>query len=379
MPFSYFEVLLIIGITQGIVAITILLFGKDRSLSNVFLALAIFSFCILFFKMIIIFSGLLEDLRYRYLPYAFELSTGPLFYFYLRALTEKRFQWVAKNLLHFVPFFIAQGYALLIYGSVFDTETTAEQQQIITGLLYGPTKELEDWCIVVSIAIYLFWGYQRYIHFQELVKNSTADSAYPTLSWLRSIMYLCIGLLAFLVMNMLLSRFTAIQQHTDMHWRLHFVYIAALTYYLSLMSFRQKKPDLTQIYQPVVHSKSEDIVSSDLKDIANKFALLLEEQKIYLQPTLNTRHVAEMLNVSQTYLSQAINTLFGRSFRELINDYRIEDVKVKLLNAENSASILSMALESGFNSEASFYRVFKNKFNVSPTIYVEQQRRINEE
>ena len=98
-----------------------------------------------------------------------------------------------------------------------------------------------------------------------------------------------------------------------------------------------------------------------------------------MQPTLNAKYVAEILNVSQTYLSQAINSHFGKSFRELINDYRMEDVKAKLLSAENSASILSIALESGFNSEASFYRVFKNKFSVSPTVYIEQQRRLNGE
>ena len=253
----------------------------------------------------------------------------------------------------------------------------AQQQQIISGLHYKLVKETEDWCIVASVATYLFWGYQRYVQFQALVRNSTADSAYPTLSWLRSIMYLVIGLLVFLVVNMLLERFTTIQQHTEMHWRAHFIYLATVTYYLSFMSFRQKKPDLAQIYQPSADLNSDKSVGSDFKNIAENFTNLLEVQKVYLQPTLNAKYVAEMLNVSQTYLSQAINTQFGKSFRELINDYRIDDVKVKLLNAENSASILSMALESGFNSEASFYRVFKKKFNVSPTVYAEQHRRLN--
>jgi len=374
MPISYFDVILIIGITQGVVAITILLFDKERSLNKVFLAFAILSFCILFFKMIIIFSGLLENVRFRYLPLAFELSTGPLFYFYLRTLTERNFQWSVRHLWHFVPFFIAKCYALLIYISVFDTYSVVQQQNIISGFYYVPVKEFEDWCIVASIAIYLFWGYQRYVYFQTMVKNSTADSAFPTLRWMRSIMYLIIGLLIFLVVNMLLSRITSIQQYTDMHWRIYFIYLAAVTYYISLMSFRQKKPDLVQIYPPRLKSKSDKQFANDFAVIAENLRTLLESKKIYQQPTLNAKDVAELLNVSQTYLSQAINTQFGKSFRELINDYRIEDVKVKLLNEENNASILSIALESGFNSEASFYRVFKNKFKVSPTIYLEQQR-----
>jgi len=69
-----------------------------------------------------------------------------------------------------------------------------------------------------------------------------------------------------------------------------------------------------------------------------------------------------------------INSYFEKSFRNLINDYRIEDVKKKLLDPNNKASVLSLALESGFNSEASFYRVFKNSTGLNPKAFIEQAR-----
>ena len=372
MPFSFFEVLLMIGITQGLVAIPILIFGKERRLSNVFLALAILSFCLLFFKIITNYTGLAGTVSFRYIPNAFELTTGPLIYFYLRALTEKGFRWNSRYLVHFLPFFLAQGYAFLIYGSIQGVSSVAEQDQIAHNLAYAPIKEIENWTIVASISTYLILGYKKFIAFSNLVKNSTSDTAYPTLSWLRVLLVLSIILLMFLVTNMSLDRLIQLDNKTSLHWRIYFVYLATVTYYMSFMSFRQKTPDLEQISMPDYEQGDSRKAVDEDKMKAQELSELLEEGQIYLEPTLNARQVAERLGISQTNLSQVINAQFKKSFRELINDYRIEDVKGKLLDKNNKASILSIALESGFNSEASFYRVFKKKLGVSPKIFVDQ-------
>lgn len=82
------------------------------------------------------------------------------------------------------------------------------------------------------------------------------------------------------------------------------------------------------------------------------------------------RQVAERLAVNSGFLSQVINSRFNKSFRELINEYRIEEVKRQLLDNQQQASILSLALEAGFNSEASFYRVFKSSTGLTPKAFV---------
>ncbi|TQV89278.1 helix-turn-helix domain-containing protein [Aliikangiella coralliicola] len=372
MSFSFFDVLLMIGITQGLVAVPLLLFARDKRLSNVFLALAILSFCLLFFKILINFTGLARDVPFRYFPNAFELATAPLFYFYVVALTKKGFTWKWKFIKHFIPFIIAQFYAFFIYGSVYTYPTAVIQDEVAHQLYYKLFKEIEDWAIVVSILSYLYLGYRRFIAFQQQVRNSTADSAYPTLSWLRNILVLSIVLWLFLLSNMTLSRLTDLEMHTDLHWKVYFVYIASITYYLSFMAYRQQAPDLDQIYPSELKSANKKASCAETEKLANSFRHLLEQQKIYLEPTLNIRQVAERLDVSQSNFSQVVNTHFDKSFRELINEYRIEDVKEKLLDRQSKVSILSLALESGFNSEASFYRVFKNKTGVSPKEFINQ-------
>jgi AraC-like DNA-binding protein len=370
MTFSLFDLLLLIGITQGVVAVFLLLFTRNEHPSHVFLALAILTFCLLFLKIMMNYNGMLFMVAFRYLPNAFELATAPLFYFYLLALTEKGFQWHPKYLLHFLPFAAAMSYALFLYLNVYDLPTIYAKDMMANRFNYGPIKEFEDWLIVLSILSYLFFGYKKYSQFQHQVKDNTADSAFPTLHWLKSILLLSSILVLWLLVNMTVSRMNLIDYDAEAHWKLYFIYQAAVTYYLSFMAYRQQKPDLKQIYPVEDNQQNHNVVSEKSHSLVKKLMVLLNDEKIYLEPGLNIRQVAKKLAVSSSILSQVINDQLNKSFRELINDYRIEDIKAKLINPDNKASVLSLALESGFNSEASFYRVFKNSTGQTPKAFI---------
>jgi len=374
MSFSVFDVLLIVGITQGLVAAPTLIFAKEKHLSKTLLALAIVSFCLMFIKVLFNFTGLSSIPTFRYLPNAFELTTGPLFYLYLRALTEQNFQWRSELLIHFIPFFIAYAYALLIYSVTSSHVTIESQTDAAYAYFYYEFKELEDWSIVASILLYLILGTRRILTFQTQIKNSNADNSYPTLHWLRSILVACVILWLMLVFNMSVARFTDIRFENHANWIVYYVYVALFTYYLAFMSYRQKVPDLAKLYQPSNDAEIADADKSINPELIQEFETLMMDSKLYLEPTLNLQQVANKLGVSQPILSNAINSHFDKNFRELINAYRLEDIKKKLLNAENKASVLSLALESGFNSEASFYRIFKKDTGLSPTQYITEQR-----
>ena len=62
-----------------------------------------------------------------------------------------------------------------------------------------------------------------------------------------------------------------------------------------------------------------------------------------------------------------LNQHLGKSFNEYINTFRIEEFKHRLL-AENSENftITGIALECGFNSQATFQRTFKAQTNQTP-------------
>lgn len=94
---------------------------------------------------------------------------------------------------------------------------------------------------------------------------------------------------------------------------------------------------------------------------------LLHDRHIYREMRLNRARLAKKVGIGEHHLSRVINHHFGMSFNELINGYRIEDAKRRLKS--ETTPITTIAFEVGFNSIASFNRVFKQKVGVSPTEY----------
>lgn len=100
---------------------------------------------------------------------------------------------------------------------------------------------------------------------------------------------------------------------------------------------------------------------------------LMEKEKLYRNPNIKLSTVSERIQISTNYLSQLINTLSGHNFSDFVNGYRIEEVKSKLKHSEfNGYPVLSIGLESGFNSKSAFYNSFKKHTGMSPTTFREK-------
>jgi AraC-like DNA-binding protein len=84
-----------------------------------------------------------------------------------------------------------------------------------------------------------------------------------------------------------------------------------------------------------------------------------------------------LLKTNRTYVSKVVNEELNTNFCDLVNSYRVNYAEELLCSPEqaNSLSIAEIAEMSGFSSESSFYRVFKNKKGISPGIY--KQHRCN--
>ncbi len=108
---------------------------------------------------------------------------------------------------------------------------------------------------------------------------------------------------------------------------------------------------------------NDNIYFKELKQV-------MQQQKIYRNPIISLVFIADQLNISPGYLSRLINTLTDGNFNDFINSFRVNDVKKKLRNPEfDNYSILSIGLESGFNSKSVFYTTFKKQTGVSPSEY----------
>ncbi len=77
-----------------------------------------------------------------------------------------------------------------------------------------------------------------------------------------------------------------------------------------------------------------------------------------------------MLDIPVNHLSQAINQHLGKSFTELVNEYRVlEAQKLLRQDVECEGNLLHVALEAGFNNKTSFLNAFKKNLQMSPSKY----------
>jgi AraC-like DNA-binding protein len=107
---------------------------------------------------------------------------------------------------------------------------------------------------------------------------------------------------------------------------------------------------------------------------------LLDTKKLYLNPELTLDDLIKLLGTNKKYLYYAIKLNYEDNFRSLLNEYRINHVKlmiVELVKNKKKIRIEDIQESSGFQSTASFFRVFKSKTGLTPLEYSEQVKQTN--
>lgn len=89
-------------------------------------------------------------------------------------------------------------------------------------------------------------------------------------------------------------------------------------------------------------------------------------QKNYTQ-NVSLRDIANVLGYDYNYMSRCFKNIFGMTFTDFINIYRLE-AAIRLLR-ETEKSISQIAFESGFQSVRSFHSFFRKAMDTSPARY----------
>lgn len=319
--------------------------------------------------------GLRNDPFLRYFPIGVELLIAPLMYFYVSRLLNPKFRLRFKEIIHFIPFILSQGYSFLIFFLVSRHDSIAEKDQIAESFYFNLVKDTEDYLVLFSIAGYLAGCYFKLKKYRQWLENTTSDTTYPNLNWLRNIFILSTVLGIFLLINLSSDALFNLKSSYFFHWQVYYIFITSLIYYFGFAGYMQPefKADIYKDHN--LNKGDERLTPEDISKIKSQLLNAINKDKAYLNPTINIKELANMLDVSQNKLSYVINTSLKKKFRDLINHYRVEEVKMKLSDEKyKHMSILGIALECGFNSEASFYRIFRKNTGLSPNEYINQSK-----
>lgn len=141
---------------------------------------------------------------------------------------------------------------------------------------------------------------------------------------------------------------------------LNFLFVSVLVIY-SLSKSQIMVPsyaDQVAIQPPARGSEEKD---------ANRLEHILIHKELYLNPELTVEELAKSAGFTERHASTLINYYLGKTFFELVNEARIERAKELLVTKE--WPVQRVFEESGFNSKASFNRVFKRYVCLTPSQY----------
>lgn len=401
MPFTFsiFDVLILIGVTQGFVIAGLIWYNKKNSTSKLLLSFLLVAFNLLCIKILIHTTGLWQQPSLRYLPLAVELAIAPLIWLYVSSLVSTGFRLTRKHLVHFFPFFIFFAYALFIYIMVLPEQELVIKDNRANHFSFNAVKEAEDYLTIIAAVLYGVAGLKLVLQYRKWLYNNVAATDAPTYTWLRNVAILMAVLILGLTIATILDYFLDFGAQHFFHWQLFFGYLALLIYYLGFRGYQlpDKKIEPDNISYPLNESSLEEpgllipVLPADTapsptdpgkemglpdeKRQEAKAAILaaFETTEIYLDPELSLQKLARSVNMPPAIVSAVINSSFQKSFRNLVNDYRVEKVKKCMKEGRvTDFSLLGIAYECGFNSEASFYRIFKAATGSSPKAYLKQ-------
>ncbi|WP_338875185.1 helix-turn-helix domain-containing protein [Spirosoma sp. SC4-14] len=370
-----FDLIVILGIAQGLLYGILLLMKYGRYPSKQLLAFLLFVFCILSAKILLHTLGLWQNPHLRYFPLAFDLTIQPLLYLYVISLTQRNFAFKRVQLLHFVPTLLFMLHAVLVYSRTQTTDNLALKDQLAETLYFNTIKTVEDVLSVLAGIAYGVLSYRRLVRYRQWLFNSISNPAYPTYRWLRTMLVIMGGALLLLGVNLFLDT-VGFNSRYFFHWQVFYVYLAANVYYLGITGYQQPPFEVAfdeSVADPSPKRMLDTLKDEQILDLKNRIETAIEQDHVFLDPDLNLNSLAGHLNASPGVVSAVINSEFEKSFRRLINERRVDEVKRRLTDpAYKHLSILGIALETGFNSEASFYRIFKSVTGLSPRQYTAQ-------
>lgn len=182
------------------------------------------------------------------------------------------------------------------------------------------------------------------------------------LSWFTIVM---VSVIVFTFVNFSYTFIYSVGDDNELIWLVEsMVYLVTLAF-LFIQAYRSG----------IFISGEEDIIEaqsmeSRWNELFNQIDQEVRSKELFLNSLLKTEDIAKLISSNSRYVSRSINTVYGDSVTNYLNDLRLERFKKLLSDSANShLNIDAIATECGFNSKSSFNRVFKQRMGMTPSEY----------
>ena len=305
----------------------------------------------------------------------FLLLHGPLLWFYVKSLIIKNFKFRYFHLLHIFPFFVF----LILHFFDFLFLTTNEKIHLIQNELFTTSVffKIKGISIGLSSIGYNIWALNLLRKHKKNIMNQFSSIENIDLGWLRT---LSLASLIVFTVNVFMFNLNNYFHFSGYYELVQIAYSFSTIYviYIGYFGIRQGRifvgypiTDIEQTLEPVKQDQPGTTKNKYYSEIITRLTQLMESEQPHLDPELNLAGLSNLMKTKPDIISEVLNTSLNQNFFDFINKYRIEEFKLKCLNAENKhLSVMGIAYESGFNSKAAFYRAFNKFEGMSPTAYI---------
>jgi AraC-like DNA-binding protein len=378
MNISFFEFLFLLGCLQGLIMACLLWTSrKGTRLSNRLLAtlMALMALACLAVGIPVAnqWIALLLDL----FPLVTVMPFGPIIYFYTRSLLTPGFRLGKQEKLHFLPVVLDWGSKIIgwIYVGglllgVFRQEDGPAWGHVMDQ--YNTYRDIPHW---ISITVYL-WLAHRLLLRHMLPGEAGTEATYRWLATMhRALAGLQVVYLLFLIPYVIPAFHNAVLDFGG--YAPIYIPMVVIIYWIGMKGYlhaqRTTEPAAPKAAAPKKTGTAPPAeVASAVMEALRK---AMEEDQLYLDPELTVEKVGRHLQKPPKTVSAVLNGHAGKSFNQYVNEYRVEAVKRSMLDpAQPPLTLVGLAFECGFNSQATFQRAFRTATGQSPGEYLASRR-----
>lgn len=336
-----------------------------------------------------------------FIPFMQVFLIGPVVYFYTKTLLNGDYKLTSVDYYHFLPAALYSVYNLVVFVT----------DKLILDEFYfyadGRDKDLANWYQatgLISMTLYLLLSLRFYSTYKKLVYQEVSYAESILFKWVRNFMWAFLGLILLRVLFFIFNPNWG--QFGSQFW--YYLSFSCVFTYVAIMGYSHLKEytSITEaglkvynVFTENHHSSYVEVYNAPIDDdklqsspsLATKTAeknnslseeeldhwkdmvqSLMLDERLFENPRLTLADLAEGLNTNTKLISTVVNRGFQMNFNDYVNQFRIDAVKNKILEGEHlKQTLLGVALESGFNSKATFNRAFRKITAQSPKEYID--------
>ncbi|RAW02869.1 helix-turn-helix transcriptional regulator [Pseudochryseolinea flava] len=368
LNFTWINLLILFGALQALIFTIVLLFQK-RHPGHKFLAAFVFAFAYNGFETFNWSSGLDQHfLFFDMFGFIVIYLIGPSLYLYVCKLVDAEIYFSRKQIfLHYsIPLFqfVSRlgiiAYHILWINKIIISDVTSMQLVNIVWFYAEPLSVI----VFVSYYVVTILKFKKYKQ-NHAAKLNTKEKQI-TSNWIMSLM-ISMGILAVAWPITVLAP-DVFEVSFGSHYYPIELALVVFSYWIVFYGFHKVKMISSKL---TTAARSNAVDDNKVAAYLSRLINCMEVEKLYLDPDLTIHKVSSHTGIHVKIISTVLNQHSQVNFNDFVNSYRVKDVRDRLINPDNQhLTISGMAIDAGFNSQATFQRVFKSTTGMTPREYM---------